>query len=460
MKSCKIYVVTLAALLLLACNNDEYMYNAQKAEAFQKEQFATSFISQFGEIPAGQGWDFAAEALTSITGAATRAAGSNITPCVPDNTFAYLDADGYYDIPATLQKSLNVIKENKDNSKLANNYAMSVPDNSFTIIPVRQGQTGSTYEVHMVVGSGENAVDYLLWEKGQLMQTRKAGTTGKWNNMSTKWESTTYGNYDVRTKVLTFKNMPVNEPMYFYLYRSASGLYPSSLEGYMKDFTSILNVPEQLLKDGKQVKIIGVEAQRDANWVDNDYEDVMFMIVGDPTLPGEIEKIEDLNFTQTISKRYMIEDLGESDDTDFNDIVVDVKASRSVKFEYEEATGRITNRTYGEWTNAVATIRHLGGTLPFKLRIGNTQLDWIDGQMNVDPNTVIYVSGWNPDTNNISVAVKQSEKDNSGASNISFPEKGSVPMIIATDTSQPWMDERVSIISTLKSLIDAQKTED
>ena len=54
------------------------------------------------------------------------------------------------------------------------------------------------------------------------------------------------------------------------------------------------------------------------------------------------------------------------------------------------------------------------------------------------------VTGWNPDTNNISVKVKTSVSDDV-IIEIPFPKKGEVPMIIAFPTVTDWQAERVSL---------------
>lgn len=455
----KLCLMAASTFLFMACNENSYQYDEHKYEQLQKEQFAKNFVKKYGEVAADQSWDLSGNPMTGLMGDVkhqTRAASDTKVTCTPDAAYAYYNADGYYDIPASTQQSLNKIKENVDNSKMGNTYAMSTPDNNFSIIPLRQGYTTSTYELHMVIGTGDEAVDYLLWSKGQMMQIRKAGSTNAWQNVANRETSYTYGNYDVRAKAITFKDMPVDAPMYFYLYRPTTGLYTSSLDGYVKDFTSAIELPQQLKTDGKQLRVLGVEAQFTGS--DYDYEDVMFMIVGDPTLPEDITPLDKLKFSQTVNKRYMIEDLGDTDDTDFNDIVVDVQSSRTISFDYNSSTGEITNRVYGEWGNQTATIRHLGGLLPFQLTIGDTELNWMEGHINMNPNTTHNVSGWNAETNNISIKVKHKDTDQ-GVNSITFPAVGSVPLIIATNINQPWMEERVSIIPMLKDLIINRKTE-
>jgi hypothetical protein len=107
--------------------------------------------------------------------------------------------------------------------------------------------------------------------------------------------------------------------------------------------------------------------------------------------------------------------------------------------------GVLTSWNEGETTQK-AVIRHLGGTLPFLLTIGNKQLPELGGQstFQTSPNTEYDVTGWNINSHNISVQVQQ--KDNQGVyNNVVFPKAGEAPMIIAVDPSQGWMTERQSV---------------
>lgn len=213
---------------------------------------------------------------------------------------------------------------------------------------------------------------------------------------------------------------------------------------------------------------------------DQDYNDVVLLLVG-KTLPN-----------QSIKKRYMIEDLGSTYDFDFNDIVVDVT---------EKVTRTNTGKTYTQ----TAAIRHLRGTIPFRITIGNQRFG--NGSImrghnskgkDYDPSLVDAVKAnyiwthtevidndtkladlrsnyWNPDANNIYVEVWPSfnsengntsdvywdgsanvEADNSDAIGnnvqlrqiVEFPKQGKVPYIIATDQTVGWMDEHKSIPET------------
>ena len=132
----------------------------------------------------------------------------------------------------------------------------------------------------------------------------------------------------------------------------------------------------------------------------------------------------------TICKRYMIEDLGSTDDFDFNDIVVDVRDNGVKQY---------------------AKVRCMGGTLPFTLSIGNTE--WTKDGAGFDNGTMYFpqggyedylaefeVSGWNPDQNNITIKVRN--KDSEMYSIIRFPETGDIPMIFACNPTVAWASER------------------
>jgi hypothetical protein len=144
------------------------------------------------------------------------------------------------------------------------------------------------------------------------------------------------------------------------------------------------------------------------------------------------------------AKRYLVEDLGASDDFDFNDIVVDVM---------QDADGK-----------QKAVIRAMGGTIDFTLQIGDTQwkksvegaaLGYVTSQMyntqNIKPTEILAefdVTGWIPNQNNISVTAQLKDQMNPSGSvivTIPFARTGEVPMIVAVDIFNDWPAERVSL---------------
>ena len=63
----------------------------------------------------------------------------------------------------------------------------------------------------------------------------------------------------------------------------------------------------------------------------------------------------------------------------------------------------------------------------------------MEGQLDKDVKIEKTVSGWDPNKNNISISVQQT---NGAFFEIKFPKAGDVPMIIAVDPTQEWMPER------------------
>ena len=180
------------------------------------------------------------------------------------------------------------------------------------------------------------------------------------------------------------------------------------------------------------------------------------MLYGEPYVPESFE-VEDLE--KTVKKRYFVEDLGTTDDFDFNDIVVDVVST----YTYKKTTSETGIVTFSEEQvkSRKAEIRALGGTLDLELNIGGTT--WKKSSK-FDP-AVMYNTGnketgelpdytavlhtinlpleYDPASNNISVTVYQKDSDKVSA-NVNFPANGAIPMIIAANAYEVWSVERVA----------------
>ena len=205
-----------------------------------------------------------------------------------------------------------------------------------------------------------------------------------------------------------------------------------------------------------EIKIIGCEDASSARMTDKDYNDVVFMLYGEPYVPESFD-VEDLE--KTVKKRYFVEDLGTSDDTDFNDIVVDVVST----YTYKRTTSETGIVTFSDETikSRKAEIRALGGTLDFELNIGGKtwkKSDNFDYKVmyntgNKDTgelpdytavlHTIDLPLDYDPASNNISVTVYQKDSDKESAK-VNFPANGTVPMIIAANAYEEWSVERVA----------------
>lgn len=198
-----------------------------------------------------------------------------------------------------------------------------------------------------------------------------------------------------------------------------------------------------------QCVIIGCE---DANGVasDHDNNDVVFMLVGYPEAPQIVPT------TEVISKRYMCEDLGATDDFDFNDVVFDVTQTRKLSINTAPSnkiddffnTGDVINNNssveitgiHEESKVQTAKIVHVCGTLPLQVRVGDylfpkindptdqyatrtallgalTQMTYTADEgptrtrgevgegWNPNEEKVLANNSWNPSTNNVKVYV-------------------------------------------------------
>lgn len=240
---------------------------------------------------------------------------------------------------------------------------------------------------------------------------------------------------------------------------------------------------------------------------DWDYNDVVFLING--VMPEPVVITSDVTVS-TVEKRYMAEDLTNTGDMDFNDIVVDVKNAHYTYWKVNQTTGeREIDKTQNglknvevngkslnlTFTNGIcdvqtATVQHLCGTIPIRFKVGDTLLPWITDPTNldqskaqlnrtfegtpnygtgsestqgIDPKVTLDVTGWDPKTNNVVVyagwdarngvaTTPNTNDDGSFYSNTEwlseFPIPGTVPCIIATDVKDMWTAECVDITET------------
>lgn len=429
-------IAAMAGMSITSCTADKNLFDPEQAEKNVKAEYAANFVKKFGTISPTQIWDYTDPSEAILPGTqhatkATRVAKPVITP----------STDWYRVDHKTLGWMKSTLTESKDNSGLGNPFKMSMPNNTFTIVPIYVGKAGMTWDLHMVtVGADKTTEDVLIWRKGQSMRQK---INGQWTNLDAG--SHTMDADEVEAIQYTVSGVPQGTEFYFYLVITygvdnwaKTGKKQTSIEHMML----ALNVPNQYhptnIPEGSKVMIVGCE---DANLSrsDWDYNDVVFMVYGKPDIPTP-ERIED--YDEVKECRYMIEDLGATDDFDFNDIVIDVNETRHVHFEYDAEGKLIPEKTViGDWTQK-ATLKHLGGTLPYQVKIGNTTLPWTEPALGKDMDLTTEIKGWNPDTHNISATV---QGKNGGYVEIPFPKKGEVPMIIAMKTTKQWKSERNSI---------------
>lgn len=434
-----------AVAALTACTGDKDLFDPQAMERELKAEYAASFSHKYQDINLNQSWDYSDKSTSYSLGSASSAA-ARFTRA---ENYSMKIGEDYEVDNNTLAWMTDKLKEKRNNRALGNPFYMSVPNNSFTIVPIYQGEASLAWDLHMVV----DGVDIKVWEKSQNVWVKTSATAEEWTPVADlspakELKRTTIGSSAVKATSYVFENLPVGADMHFYLkivgddggHANLMGAEQSSLDGMMltlQDCPTPSNLPE-----GNEVMIIGCEDLNiQSDW---DMNDVVFMVYGKPSVPQpkKIEQGEPITQKKTV--RYMIEDLGATDDFDFNDIVLDVSEIRTVTPIY-------TNGVLSDWEETgyrqEAIIRHLGGELPFILKIGDTQLEERQGKIGANPNEVIDITGWDINTHNVSIQVRH--RDNAQVyNNVVFPKAGEAPMIIAVNPTTEWMNERVSVPET------------
>lgn len=428
---------------------------ANQAAEQLKAEYRTNFEKKFGAIAPNQTWDFST--MKSVSGLPSTGSAARTRGEVSVNQIG--TAGEMIIEKAAINWMKTNMKAGDNNTKQGSPFYMKTQEQTFTIVPCYQGQAGYYWELWMNVGGQ----DVYVWSKNTALQYRTSAN-GAWHDLTGQVPSNAF---EVKAPTYTYK-ATAEQHLYFYLKVWTGGSrtsdnpdkITSSLDKLMlglegaKQYMS-LNVPED-----NEVTLIGCE-DNPTTGTDNDFEDLVFMVYGKPTPP--IIPVDEIEITQT--KRYLMEDLGATDDFDFNDVVVDVQNVKTQKIYLKPAAN-------GGWeedhrdpevdAGQRAIVRAAGGIYNFTLKIGDTE--WVKGdnvnasQMintgwsntTIDPDYEIdrfTVTGWIPGDNNISLLVPQKSGTNytDVMQVIQFPKAGDAPMIIAVDEAQGWMKERQSI---------------
>ena len=436
----------------------ENLFDNEAAIEKQKAEYEANFVKKFGAIDPNQSWDFSSmtpsTSMVSTTRALTRGDGDSYNADATEGQILIQKA--------TIDWMSENMKAGINNVKKGKPFFLQVPQNSFTIVPIFQGTASYFWQLWMHVDGITE--DKLIWSKGEKITYRTSETSTSWASPGTS-NAGMNNAFEVKAPTYEFANLPVNANMYFYLkvWNSYSDykkntINPRVLTSLDQMMLALIDCPRPTnVPAGNTVSIIGCEDNKSGDY---DYEDLVFMMYGNPAPP--IQHVDEVIVGTT--KRYMMEDLGATDDFDFNDVVVDVTTDRVKKkiFYDIDANGSWTfnHEEIIEHLPQEAIVRAAGGTLDFTLTIGNTtwtksakfpnyqemlNTGWQGSVISYGAELDKFeVSGYDPSTNNISVTV-QGRGGSGEVMVITFPKKGKAPMIIALDASNNWMDERSSV---------------
>ena len=457
LKICSLLLMLLVAMIGTSCS-DKDLYDPT-AMTQKKAEYNDNFVKKYGEVDPNQSWDFSNDIHVYSLSAPKANARTFVTRA--DGDYIDVQADWYEVDQKTISWMRSTLKSGEDNSALGNPFYMEVPSKEFYFVPIWEGYATYIWTLHIVVDNYDdngNSLDIAIWNKHKDMQ-QKTQSNPEWSNITEN--NGTQNATAVRVKPIKVDLTQFQgKNMYLYLENKGSSgrvySYAYSLDHRML----ALDIPEGSKPTGLEAydqMIIGCED----GVYDKDYDDVVFMVYGEE-LP-EVKVITEPVY-DAFSKRYMVEDLGTTDDFDFNDIVVDVFdiTSKTAVYKIDE------NGKRGEflrWENEVksqeAIVRSLGGTLDITVEIGTSSWTKSDhynaSQMLNTTNPIDYNAelgnftikdkDWDYEGNNVSITV--GGKSSTGVMHIVFPKIGEVPLIVGFDIDDKpqWMYERQSVPS-------------
>ena len=432
----------------------------------QKQKYAANFVAKYGEIDANQSWDFA----TGERQLATRGV-TTISTQIMEKGINWGDLSNLKTERVTFNNhswDYDVIKGGVEkNEDLLNAIA--------TVLPEQKKWTGNPA---VLVAPASSFYIYPLFSGGNLRFNLKVkvGNTDPITVFAKDYTNfqTINGMLKNNGDTVNMKGIkieaPVGTPVEVYLddFITLEGQTQSGVAGTTNGQAVYVDIPAGIVPEFEDVelmpnavvKYIGIEDVLTSS-SDRDYNDVVLAVIGNPDVPQEKIITENQYEVKTCKpKRYMIEDLGATDDFDFNDVVVDVESyiTETHKVTRENGVIKTDEIISTESAPSKAIIRAMGGTIDFELTIGNTK--WVKSENGFDVKTmyntqgkvdydkelaVFEVEGWDYNTNNIGIKVMGKDGQ---LFNIKFPKTGEIPMIIAVDPTQEWMGERVSVPSS------------
>lgn len=456
---------------LTSCQDEDYGYTSEQIK------YAKNFTQTYGKIAEDKNWDLSSwasyQSETSTRSSATRSGGAN-TGALNSN-LSNLDfevAGEDYIVPANLMSWMKEnLVEGRDNRSLGSSFMLRLPENDFAIIPIFQGESAFMSELELKVN---NRNITKIWEKSQNIWAKDTEggewqqlryfdgwpTYDRWYDNTSVHAASTLNAYSVKARPIIFhpdrmvSGTGDNRNMFLSL-RNIDKKYEgddvkwdaNDTWGVIGDRLTSINslgfmlalpvpftissVPSISGYSGDcHTMLIGCE---DANGErsDHDNNDIVFLIVGYPNVP------EIISTTETIKKRYMCEDLGATEDFDFNDIVIDVTQTKTIALETDPKNQSDNVKTDGNFElvsktadfSQTARLAHVCGTLPFQVVVGNTVFPKVVDptllpntreelaaptttraidevrENGWNPNEVKRVEGWNPETNNIKIYV-------------------------------------------------------
>lgn len=467
--------LAMGTVLLVGCQEDNL--GVKQQEVFTTA-YDRNFTNTFGEVNPGQSWDFTRGTTDEFESIATV-------------TDANYPGETFFQVPNALTAWMQAnLVDGTDNSFMTQPFAMvAQPDQIFEIVPIYLGNhNNDAWKLHMVVVNPDGSVkeDITLWDKAHSNGNRRAPHGIQTYNGGSGWGWFNNNGSTMSSNTTAVRAVPVlvdcaacgvteeNTSIYFYMQynnqKRTSISNPPALAAIDFDLAANAGID----RPDYESMLIGFDAT--GNY---EYNDVVWLITG--WIPQVAH--DEFEETVTVAKRYMCEDMTNTGDYDFNDIVVDMTQVSLYKYDVDPTTGVATLMDGYPYVSQHAELTYLCGVIPSQVLIGGEPLfnkvtNPTDERQTLaelqsgtvagaktwweNPSDMRGISsaiskgsktptdeadlGWDPETNNISIAVWTSKEAAASASPseawvATFPESGEVPFIIATRQNVSWLGE-------------------
>lgn len=342
MKQMKFWLPTLAvaAMSFGGCTSDDkHEYNPDYQVELDKEAFAANFVKQYGQVDAEQSWDLANPNEVYVLSASarqvqTRAQGKPQWITVSSFGHEFNISEGFNE---AMEKEFSQFGDPEP-------CYFTFPAEGLRIVPVFQSNANN-YVLHMVVGEDYFAQDIYICSNIMGINNNKQ-----------------------KAKAYTITGVEAGTPVSFYVvvFKGNKGYKVdienfSTLEGGFKlaevDAATAGNYKKGTMREKSSILACQFETKHGT---------AQLAFLMDGLAPVQKHQAPE-KIVKVVSRRYLIEDLGSTDDFDFNDIVIDVEQRVVVENGVEGTPLQM------------ATLRHLGGVLPWNIKIGDT---WFSGAEN------------------------------------------------------------------------------
>ncbi|MDO4497872.1 MAG: hypothetical protein Q4B58_08625 [Bacteroidales bacterium] len=474
MKKNYFFIGALASLMLVSCTNSDDVANentigTSKNESAIKAEYAKNFAAKFGNVKSTQNWDLSTQGRKYGSQAAPDAKSRAVVSSASRSgeSRAVVSEGKQETFSEEFRKAISkVLPEGKNNSAMgyAHEYLSQGP---FDIYPIWHGycMEWDLYINEEFIGSYSD----IMAQMGEDTEFRIGDT----NEISPKgWHIDLPEGTPLLFKLVITnpaKGYGVKEGDFAHTGDIITSIYNPQVpwKGGFLSHGSLWLTWDKMRGIQKPDNLDLVAMFEDAKTIkgDADFNDFILGIKGRPN-PPEIIVFDTTTYTckipSTVTKRYMVEDLGNTDDFDFNDIVFNITDS-TTDVHFVETIRKYHLNGYGDTIRVEETIndeiietkrdqfltlKHLGGTLEFSVQVGNkTPIARHEGVLGQDYNDRYVLEGnpWLPESHNIKVYIFNPEIGSKPVE-ITFPTIGDpAPMILAFDRDKKWSAERVAI---------------